>query len=102
MSLLTSYSFPKTVLAQDGWPRNRGSIPAQSKIFPPAVQDILSSRLLSKNVKIRMYKTAIWPVVLYGCGTWSLTLREEHRLRMFEIRVLARIFEPKRDEMTGG
>jgi hypothetical protein len=42
------------------------------------------------------------PVVLYGCETWSLTLREEHRLRVFENRVLRRIFGPKRDEMTGG
>jgi hypothetical protein len=61
----------------------------------------LSSRLLSKNLKIRIYKTTILPVVLYGCETWSLTLREEHRLRVFENRVLWRIFGPKRDEMTG-
>jgi hypothetical protein len=45
-----------------------------------SVQKLLSSRLLSKNVKIRIYKTIIWPAVLYGCETWSLTLREEHRL----------------------
>jgi hypothetical protein len=57
----------------------------------------LSSRLLAKNVGIRIYKTIILPVVLYGCETWSLTLREEHRLR-----VLRRIFGPKRDEVTGG
>jgi hypothetical protein len=50
--------------------------------------------------KIRIYKTIILPVVLYGCGTWSLTLREEHRLRVFENRVLRRIFGPKRDEVT--
>jgi hypothetical protein len=62
----------------------------------------LSSRLLSKNVKIRICKTIIFPVVLYGCETWPLTLREEHRLRVFENRVLRRIFEPKRDEVTGG
>jgi hypothetical protein len=62
---------------------------------------ILPSRLLSENVKIRMYKTIILPVVLYGCETWSLTLREEHRLRVFENRVLRRIFVPKRDEVTG-
>jgi hypothetical protein len=66
-----------------------------------SVQNLLSSRLLSKNVKIRIQKTIILPVVLYGCETWSLTLREEHRLRVFENRVL-RIFEPKRDEVTGG
>jgi hypothetical protein len=46
-------------------------------------------------------KTIILPLVLYGCETWSLTLREEHRLRMFENRVLRRIFGPKRDEVTG-
>jgi hypothetical protein len=61
----------------------------------------LSSRLLSKNLKIRIYKTIILPVVLYGCETRSLTLREEHRLRVFENRVLRRIFAPKRDEVTG-
>jgi hypothetical protein len=57
--------------------------------------------LLSKNIKIRIYNTKILPVVLYGCGTWSLTLREEHRLRVFENRVLKRIYGPKRDEVTG-
>jgi hypothetical protein len=62
----------------------------------------LSSRLLSKNIKVRIYKTIILPVVLYGCETWSLTLREEHRMRVFENRVLRRIFGPKRDEVTGG
>jgi hypothetical protein len=60
------------------------------------------NRLLSKNIKIRIYKTVILPVVLYGCETWPLTLREEHRLRVFENRVLRRIFGPKRDEVTGG
>jgi hypothetical protein len=62
----------------------------------------LSSRLLSKNVKIRIYKTIILLGVLYGCETWSLTLREEHRLRVFENRALRRIFGPKRDEVAGG
>jgi hypothetical protein len=57
--------------------------------------------LLSRNVKVKIYKTIILPVVLYGCETWSLTLREEHRLRVFENMVLRRIFEPKRDEVTG-
>jgi hypothetical protein len=61
----------------------------------------LSSRLLSRNVKVKIYKTIILPVVLYGCGTWSLTLREDHRLRVFESRILRRIFGPKRDEVTG-
>ena len=57
--------------------------------------------LLSKNLKIKIYGTLILPVVLYGCETWSLTLREERRLRVFENRVLRRIFGPKRDEVTG-
>jgi len=57
--------------------------------------------LLSKNIKIKIYRTVIFPVVLYGCETWSLTLREEHRLRVFEKRVLRRIFGPKRVEVTG-
>jgi hypothetical protein len=61
----------------------------------------LSSRLLSRNVKVKIYKTIILPTVLYGCETWSLTLREEHRLRVFENRVLRRIFGPKEDEVTG-
>jgi hypothetical protein len=57
--------------------------------------------LLSKNTKIKIYRTIILPIVLYGCETWSLTLREEHRLRVFENRVLRGIFGPKRDEVTG-
>jgi hypothetical protein len=57
--------------------------------------------LLSKNLKIRIYKTILLPVVLYVCETWSPTLREEHRLAVFENRVLRRIFGPKRDEVTG-
>jgi hypothetical protein len=53
-------------------------------------------------VKIKIYKTIILPVVFYGCETWSLTVREEHRLRVFENRVLRRIFGPRRDEVTRG
>jgi hypothetical protein len=60
-----------------------------------------SSTLLSKNTKIRVYRTIILRVVLYGCETWSLTLREEQRLRVFQNRVLRRIFGPMRDEATG-
>jgi hypothetical protein len=63
--------------------------------FYHSVQNLLSSRLLLKNVKIRIYKTIILPAVLYGCETWSLILREVHRPRVFEIRVLRRIFRPK-------
>jgi hypothetical protein len=66
-----------------------------------SVQNLLSSRLLSKNTKNRVYRTIILPVVLCGCETWSLTLREEQSLRVFENRVLKRIFGPKRDKMTG-
>jgi hypothetical protein len=66
-----------------------------------SIQSLLSSYLLSRNVKIKIYKIIILPVVLYGCETWSLTLREEHRLRIFENRVLRRIFGMKRDEVTG-
>jgi hypothetical protein len=55
-----------------------------------SLQSLLSSRLLSRNVKVKIYKTIILPVVLYGCETWSLTLREQHILRVFENRVLRR------------
>ena len=57
--------------------------------------------LLLKNLKIKIYRTIILPVVLYGCETWSLTLREEMKLRAFENMVLRRIFGPRRDEVTG-
>jgi hypothetical protein len=63
------------------------------------VQSLLSSCLLSRNLKVKIYKTIILPVVLYGCETWSLSLREKHRLRVFENKVLRRIFGPKRDEV---
>jgi hypothetical protein len=66
-----------------------------------SVQNLLSSCLLSRNVKVKICKTIILPVVLYGCETWSLTLREEHRQRVFENRVLRRIFGPKRDVVAG-
>jgi hypothetical protein len=67
-----------------------------------SVQNLLSSRLLSKNVNVRIYKTIILPVGLYRCETWSLTVREEHKLRVFEKRVLRRIFGPKRDGVMEG
>ena len=66
-----------------------------------SAQNLLSSSLLSKNLNIKIYRTIILPVVLYGCETWSLTLSEERRLRVSENRVLRRIFGPKRDEVTG-
>jgi hypothetical protein len=53
---------------------------------------------MSKNLKTKIYKIVIFPVVLYGCGTWSLTLWEEHRLRVFEKRLLRKIFGPEREE----
>jgi hypothetical protein len=61
-----------------------------------SVQNFLSSSLLSKNIKMKIQRTIILPVVLYGCETWSLTFREECRLR-----VLKRVFGPKRDEVIG-
>jgi hypothetical protein len=66
-----------------------------------SVQNLLSSKLLSKNLKIKIYGTIILPVVLYGCETWSLTLGEERRLRVFDNRVLRRIFGPRRAGVTG-
>jgi hypothetical protein len=62
----------------------------------------LSSCLLPENVEVAIYESIILPVFLYGCETWSLSLREEHKLKMFEIRVLRRIFGLKRDEVIGG
>ena len=66
--------------------------------MPLSIQTLLSSRSLSENLKIKMYKTIILPVVLHGRETLSLTLREESRLRVFENRILWRIFGPKRNE----
>jgi hypothetical protein len=66
-----------------------------------SVKNLLCPRLLSKNLKIKIYTTTILPVFLYGCETWSLTLREERTLRVFKNRVLRRIFGPKGDEVTG-
>jgi hypothetical protein len=63
-----------------------------------SLQNLLSSRLISKNLRIKIYKTVSLTVVLYGCETWSLTLREEHRLRVFENRMLRKMFGPKREE----
>jgi len=65
------------------------------------VQNLLSLSLLSKNLSIKIYRTIILPFVLYGCKTWSLTLREECRLRVFDNRVLWKIVGPKKDKVTG-
>ena len=87
---------------------NQNSIQEEMKSRPKSgnacyhtVQDLLSSSLLSKNLQIQIYRTIIFPVVLYGCETWLLTLREERRLRVLQNKVLGRIFGPKRDEVIG-
>ena len=66
-----------------------------------SVQKLLSSRVLSRNLKIKIYRTIILPVVFYGCEAWSPTLREERKLTVFENMVLRRIFGPRRDEVMG-
>ena len=66
-----------------------------------SVQNLLSPSLLSKNIKVKIYRTIILPFVLYGCETWSPTVSVEHRLRMLWNRVLRKIFGPTRDEVTG-
>ena len=65
------------------------------------MQNLLSSSLLTKNIKIKIYRPITLPLVLYGCENWSLTLREERRLRAFENRVLRRIFGSKKEKVTG-
>ena len=66
-----------------------------------SVQNLLSSSLLPKNLKTEIYRTLILPVVLYGCETWSPTLREEHRLRVFQYRVLRKLLGAKRGKVPG-
>jgi hypothetical protein len=66
-----------------------------------SVHSLLSSHLLSRNIKVKIYKIIILPLVLYGYETWSLILREEHRLRVFGNKVVRKIFGPKRNEVTG-
>ena len=65
------------------------------------MQNLLSSSLLSKDRKVQIYGTIILPFVLYGCDTWSPTVSEEHRLRVFGNRVLRKVFVPTRDKVTG-
>jgi hypothetical protein len=76
--------------------------PTHRPLFRKEYILVLSSRLLSKNVKVRIYKTIVLPVVLHGCETWSLTVREEYKLRALENRMLRRIFGLKRNGVTGG
>ena len=66
-----------------------------------SVQDVLFSSFLYKDIKIKIYRTIILLVIFYGCETWSHTLMKERRLRVFENKVLRRIFGPKRDEVKG-
>ena len=87
---------------------NQNSIPEEIKsrlklgnACSHSVKNLLSYSLLFKNLKIKIYRTIILPFVLCGCETWSLTLREDRRLRVFENRVLRRVFGPKSDEVTG-
>ena len=65
------------------------------------MQNLLSHNLITRNLKIEIYRTIIVPVVLYGCETWWLKVREEHRLRVYEYSVLRKVFGSKRDEVTG-
>jgi hypothetical protein len=73
---------------------------SQETLAYHSVQNLWSSSFLPKNIKIKIYRTIILPTVLYGCETWLLTLREEHRLRVFENMVLRRVSGCKRDEKT--
>ena len=98
-----SYEKVKTIKYLGSLITNQNSIQDKIKCTLKArklmllVQILLSSRLLLKNLKIKIYKTIILPVVLYSCETWSLTLREECRLRVFENMILSRIFGTKMD-----
>ena len=100
-----SYEKVKTFKYLGSLVTNQNSVQSQIKCRLKAgnsryysVHTLLSSRLLSKKLKIKIYKTIILPVVVYGCETWSLTLREECRLRVFENRILRRMLGPKWDE----
>jgi len=85
--------------------KNYFQIETKSRLKPDnacyhSVQNLLSLSLITKIFKIKIYRNIILPLVLFGRKTWSFTMREERRLRLFENRVLRRIFEPKRDEET--
>jgi hypothetical protein len=98
---LFPFSFPTSILYAFLFSPIRATCPAHLILLGLSIIIILSSHLLPKNVKIKIYKTIIWLVFFYGCETWSLPLSEEHRLRVFENIVLRRIFGPKRDEIIG-
>jgi len=85
--------------------KNSVQVQIKNRLMPAnagyhSVQNLMSSSLLSKSINIKIHRTIILPVVLCGCETWSLTLRKEYRLRVFENRALGRKFGPKRDEVT--
>ena len=90
-----------TLTHQNSIPEEIKSRLRSGNAFYHSVQNLLSSRLLLKNLKIKIYRTIILPLVLYGCEAWSLTLRKERKQRVFDNMVLRRIFGPRRDEVTG-
>jgi hypothetical protein len=99
---VAKFKYLGTTLIDQNWMREEiNRRPNSWNACYHSVQSLLSSRLLSRNIKVKIYKTLILAVVFYGCETWSVALREEHRLRVFEDRVLRRIFGPERDEVTG-
>jgi len=91
----------KTLPNQNSIQEEMKSILKPQNACSRSVQNLLPFILLSKNLKIKIYRTITLPVFLYGCETWSLTLWEEHGLRMLENRVLRRIFGPRREEVMG-
>ena len=106
VSIITSMIHNHSSTTDAAWPQRftaslKKHVHTQLPACSHSVQKLLSSTVLSKNVKIKIYGTVTLPVVLYGCETWSLTLRQGRRLRVFENRVLRRIFGPKGDEARG-
>jgi hypothetical protein len=81
--------------------KDRSAVSSSGNSCYHSVQNLLSSSIVSKNLNIKIYKNIILPFVLYWCETWSLTLREERRLKVFENWLPRRIFWPRRDEVTG-
>jgi hypothetical protein len=99
---MAKFNYLETSLTDENWVHEEtNSRLSSGNSCYHLVQSLRSSRLLSKNVKVKIHRTIILPVVLCGCEAWYLTLREEHRLTVFENRVLRRIFGPKRDEIIG-
>jgi hypothetical protein len=97
---VVEFIYLRTTLTEQNWMHEEiNSRLCSGNACYHSFQSLLSSRLLFRNLKVKIYKTIILSFVLYGCGAWSLTLREEHRVRVFENRVLRRIFGPKQDEV---